>query len=72
MLTLFHGVDAVRNHADAVRADTEAFGRFFRGMLAERIYLPPSQFESMFLSLAHTEADVDRLGIAARKVLAGG
>ena len=72
MLTLFHGVDVVRNHAEAIRADTEAFARFFRGMLAEGIYLPPSQFESMFLSLAHTEADVDRLGLAARKVLAGG
>jgi glutamate-1-semialdehyde 2,1-aminomutase len=72
MLTLFHGVDAVRSHADAIRADTDAFGRFFRGMLAERVYLPPSQFESMFLSLAHTDADVERLGSAARKVLAGG
>jgi glutamate-1-semialdehyde 2,1-aminomutase len=69
MLTLFLGVDGVRNQDDALRADTARFGRYFHGMLAEGIYLPPSQFEAMFLSLAHTEADVERLVRAARKVL---
>ena len=72
MLTLFFGAERVRDHAEARRADTAAFARFFHGMLAEGVYLPPSQFEAMFLSLAHTEADVDRLGRAARAVLAGG
>jgi glutamate-1-semialdehyde 2,1-aminomutase len=38
-------------------------------MLEADVYLPPSQFEAMFLSLAHTEADVDRLASAARRVL---
>ncbi len=38
-------------------------------MLEEGIYLPPSQFEALFLSLAHTDADIDRLGEAARRVL---
>jgi glutamate-1-semialdehyde 2,1-aminomutase len=70
MLTLFLGVEQVRNHDEAVRADTTRFARFFEGMLGEGIYLPPSQFEAMFLSLAHTEADVDRIGAAARKTLA--
>jgi glutamate-1-semialdehyde 2,1-aminomutase len=69
MLTLFLGTDAVRDHAGAMRADTALFGRYFQGMLAAGVYLPPSQFEAMFLSLAHTEADVDRLAKAARKVL---
>jgi glutamate-1-semialdehyde 2,1-aminomutase len=69
MLTLFFGVDAVRNHADAVRADTARFARFFQAMLAEGVYLPPSQFEAMFLSLAHTEAHVDRIAAAARKAV---
>jgi glutamate-1-semialdehyde 2,1-aminomutase len=69
MLTLFFGVDEVRSYADAVRADTAMFGRFFRGMLDEGIYLPPSQFEAMFLSLAHDEADVDRIVRAARAAL---
>jgi glutamate-1-semialdehyde 2,1-aminomutase len=71
MLTLFLGVTAVHDYATARRADTEVFARFFRGMLGEGIYLPPSQFEAMFLSLAHAENDVERLGRAARRVLAG-
>jgi len=72
MLTLFFGITAVHNFDDVSRADTAAFARFFHGMLAEGVYLPPSQFEAMFLSLAHTEADVEHLGRAARTVLGGG
>ena len=71
MLTLFFGVERVRDYGDVRRADAAAFARFFHGMLAEGVYLPPSQFEAMFLSLAHTDADIDRLGRAARTVLAG-
>jgi glutamate-1-semialdehyde 2,1-aminomutase len=71
MLTLFLGVDRVGSYADAVAADTERFARFFRGMIAEGVYLPPSQFEAMFVSLAHDESHVERLGAAAKKVLAG-
>jgi glutamate-1-semialdehyde 2,1-aminomutase len=70
MLTLFLGMDVVRDFPSAVRADTDAFGRFFLGMLDEGIYLPPSQFEAIFLSLAHTESDIDRLVGAAHRVLA--
>jgi len=70
MLTLFLGVREVSDQATARQADTGRFARFFTGMLAEGIYLPPSQFEAMFLSLAHTEADVDHLGAAARRALA--
>jgi len=70
LLTLFLGVEEVRDYAGARRADTARFARFFHGMLAEGMYLPPSQFEVMFLSLAHTEADIERFGRAARKVLA--
>jgi glutamate-1-semialdehyde 2,1-aminomutase len=71
MLTLFLGVDRVAGYADTQRADTARFAQFFRKMLAEGVYLPPSQFEAMFLSLAHSEADVERLGEAARRALAG-
>ena len=70
LLTLFFGVEEVRDYASARRADTARFARFFRGMLAEGMYLPPSQFEAMFLSLAHTEEHIARFGRAARKVLA--
>src|SRR5437667_367662 len=69
MLTLFLGVEGVSDYDGARRADTSGFGRFFRGMLDEGIYLPPSQFEAMFVSLAHTESDIERLAHAARKVL---
>jgi glutamate-1-semialdehyde 2,1-aminomutase len=69
MLTLFLGVEEVGSYAAARRADTARFARFFRGMLEEGIYLPPSQFEAMFISLAHTEADIERLVAAARKAL---
>jgi glutamate-1-semialdehyde 2,1-aminomutase len=70
MLTLFVGIPEVRDQSEARRADTARFARFFRGMLAEGIYLPPSQFEAMFISVAHTEADLERLGHAAREALA--
>src|SRR5437870_4677389 len=69
MLTLFFGVERVRDHRDACRSDSARFARFFRGMLEEGIYLPPSQFEAMFVSLAHTEGDIERLARAAKKVL---
>jgi glutamate-1-semialdehyde 2,1-aminomutase len=45
------------------------FARWFRGMLEQRVYLPPSQFEAAFISLAHSEADIDETVGAARKVL---
>jgi len=70
MLTLFLGVDAVDGYAAACRADTAAFARFFRRMVDEGVYLPPSQFEAMFVSLAHDEAQIAELGRAARRALA--
>jgi len=71
MLTIFFGVARVHDYETARRADTGRFASFFRGMLAEGIYLPPSQFETMFVSLAHDEAGIGRLVEAARRVLAG-
>ena len=48
------------------QADTEAYGHYFHAMLERGVYLAPSQFEAGFVSLAHTEADIDRtLEIAA-------
>jgi glutamate-1-semialdehyde 2,1-aminomutase len=70
MWTLFLGVDAVRNADEARRADTAAFGRFFAAMLARGVYLPPSQFEAAFISLAHSEGDVDLTVRAAEQALA--
>jgi glutamate-1-semialdehyde 2,1-aminomutase len=58
MMTLFFGVDTVRNAAEARKCNREAFAGFFHGMLKRGIYMPPAPFEAAFLSLAHTEADL--------------
>src|SRR6185503_7328114 len=50
----------VRDYASAITADTAAYAKFFRGMMARGVYLPPSQFEAWFLSAAHSTKDVDR------------
>ncbi|HOX37879.1 MAG TPA: glutamate-1-semialdehyde 2,1-aminomutase [Candidatus Brocadiia bacterium] len=58
MFTLFFHPGPVRNYDDAAKCDTERFARYFHSMLDQGIYLPPSQFESWFVSHAHTEKDV--------------
>ncbi len=70
LVTPFLGVEAVRDAEEARRADTALFARFFHAMLERGIYLPPSQFEAMFVSLAHRDADIDRTVTAARESLA--
>jgi len=70
LLTLFLGVDHVIDGEEARRSDTAAFAKFFRAMLEQGIYLPPSQFEAMFISLAHTDADLDATIAAAHAALA--
>lgn len=69
MFGMFFSPDAVHNYDDAKKADTAKFGRFHRGMLAQGVYLAPSQFEAGFTSLAHTEEDIERTIAAASKVL---
>ena len=70
MFTWFFAPGAVHDWDTAAKADTVAFGKFFRGMLDNGVYLPPAQFEAAFLSAAHTEADVEAT-IAAAKVALG-
>ena len=70
LLTLFLGVEKVRDAEDARASDTEKFARFFQAMLERGIYLPPSQFEAMFVSTAHAETEIDRTIAAAREALA--
>lgn len=70
MWTLFFGVDAVRDAATVQACDPAKFAKFFAGMLGEGIYLPPSAFEAAFVSLAHSEDDIDRAVQAAERVLA--
>ena len=57
----------VTDYASAKRCDTERHARFFRAMLQRGIYLPPSQFESWFLSFAHLDADVETTLAAAEE-----
>jgi glutamate-1-semialdehyde 2,1-aminomutase len=69
MWTLFFGVEAVRNLASAKCCDANMFARFFRGMLEQGIYLPPSAFEAAFISLAHGDAEIEQTVAAADKVI---
>jgi len=62
--------DAVTNYAQAVACDTDRFAKFFNAMLDGGIYLPPSQFEAWFISLAHDDAAIDRTIFVAEKALA--
>ena len=60
MMTIFFGVEKVRNAAEARKCDRKLFARFFHGMLKRGIYVPPAPFEAAFVSLAHTKVDLDR------------
>ena len=66
---IFFTEGPVECFADVQKSDLELFRRYFLGMLDEGVYLAPSQFEAIFVSAAHTEADIDRTVEAARKVL---
>ena len=70
LLTLFFCEQPVRNYDDAKKSDTKKFAKFFQGMLERGIFLPPSQYEALFVSAAHTDADIDRTIAAARESLA--
>jgi glutamate-1-semialdehyde 2,1-aminomutase len=69
MLTAFMTDRGVRNFEDAQACDTERYGELFRHLLSRGIYIAPSQFESMFVSLAHSDDDIDRTIEAAGELL---
>lgn len=66
LLTVFFAKDSVSNYSDAKKSDTARFAKFFQAMLARGIFLPPSQYEALFVSAAHTDTDIDRTIGAAR------
>jgi glutamate-1-semialdehyde 2,1-aminomutase len=70
MFTWFFTAGPITDWASAAKCDTEAFGRFFRAMLDNGVYLPPSQFEAAFMSAAHTEADIQQTIAAAKQAFA--
>jgi glutamate-1-semialdehyde 2,1-aminomutase len=69
MFTLFFTKQVVKDYASAVTADREKFGIFFREMLSRGVTLAPSQFEAGFMSIAHSDEDIDRTVEAAREAL---
>jgi glutamate-1-semialdehyde 2,1-aminomutase len=70
LVTLFFAPEPPSDYAGARGCDLEAHAAFCRAMLDRGIYLPPSQFEAWFPSLAHSQADIDRTLEAARESLA--
>lgn len=70
MFSIFFSENAVKDYAASVACDQEAFKVWFRAMLEQGIYLAPSQFETLFLSLAHTDEDIDRTIAASEKAFA--
>lgn len=67
MMTLFFAAEPVMDWPTASRCDTARFGRWFWGLLDRGVYLPCSQFEALFVSAAHSEADIDATIAAARE-----
>ena len=65
---VFTDAGPVRSYAQVAAADVERFTKFFRGMLAESIYLAPSAFEAGFVSAAHSDDDLEETIAAAGRV----
>jgi glutamate-1-semialdehyde 2,1-aminomutase len=69
MLCLFFTDKEVTDYESAVTSDTNAFAKYLRAMLNDGVYLAPSQFEAMFVSMAHSDEDLERTVEANRKAL---
>ena len=60
MMTLFFTEEPVSDYNSAVKSDAALYGKYFHEMLDSGIYLPPAQYEAMFVSMAHSKEDLDR------------
>ena len=69
MLTLFFNPEAPHDWPTAAKSDTARFAKYFWGLLERGVYMPCSQYEALFVSAAHTEADIDATIAAAREAL---
>jgi len=65
MFTIFFAGQPIQDWQSAKQADPSLYGKFFRAMLAEGVYLPPSQFEASFLSTAHGDEEIEKTVEAA-------
>jgi glutamate-1-semialdehyde 2,1-aminomutase len=70
LLTVFFSENPIRNYADAKKSDITRFGRFFQEMLRRGIFLPPSQYEALFVSAAHSDSEIEATIAAAHESLA--
>jgi glutamate-1-semialdehyde 2,1-aminomutase len=70
MMTLFFTDEPVTDWTVAARCDTKRFARYFWGLIERGVYMPCSQYEALFVSAAHTEADIEATIAAAREALA--
>ena len=71
LFCLFFAPGPIIDLASAQRSDLKMFGRFFHACLKRGVYFAPSQFETGFISVAHTTEDIERTGVAVRQALAG-
>lgn len=69
MLTVFFHKGPITNYEEAKQSNLKHFAKYFHGMLSEGIYLPPSQFEAWFMSMAHTDQDLEKTIQTHDKVL---
>ncbi len=69
MFSIFFSEQDIWNYDDAAAANQIAFKEYFKIMLENGIYIPPSQFETLFMSIAHTNADIEKTLSAAKKAL---
>lgn len=69
MFTVFFTDREVKDFQSAKSSDTQVFARFFRVLLSEGVLIPPSQFEAWFLSMAHTQKDIDNALERIKKAL---
>jgi len=70
MFCLFFAAAPIFDLANAQRSDPKIFGRFFAACLKRGVYFAPSQFETGFISTAHTAEDIERTGTVVREVFA--
>lgn len=71
MMTLFFNPDPVTDWDVAARCDKERFAKYFWGLIEHGVYMPCSQYEALFVSAAHSEADIDATIVAAKEVFGG-
>jgi glutamate-1-semialdehyde 2,1-aminomutase len=69
LMTIFFVGDAVTDYSGAKKSDTKMYAAFFREMLSRGVFIAPSQFEALFVSAAHSDADIERTIAAAGESL---